>query len=292
MTRQRLFRVLMNFPLTNFPRKNYWHLRPRKSRLFAFSLTRQKIFFLSFLRHQHHRPGMGFESRTRLGVATRSSEKSKNYWLRWSRRAGVGGYLSDDVIFLSERVLSVCTYIRDWKITSTAQRERKTPNNNKNHTNDGTKAEYGWKYRVRTSRLMYGCGQQRKKSGEEEEAPTIFISRLHQKLQKTRNHPTWKRRRMHGKGYEPGWRWKFSTHRKFSFSEKSIWQMMGRIKRFSSFSLRFFGPHAPRRCKMMCSSREKYVAPRKIRYESSLHNAAINNRLFTLTRFLAQPADC
>lgn len=39
----------------------------------------------------------------------------------------------------ASRVLTVCAmYIRDWKITSTEK-----PNNNKNHTNDGMKAEYG-----------------------------------------------------------------------------------------------------------------------------------------------------
>lgn len=282
----------MNFPLTNFPRKNYWHLRPRKSRLFAFSLTRQKIFFLSFLRHQHHRPGMGFESRTRLGVATRSSEKSKNYWLRWSRRAGVGGYLSDDVIFLSERVLSVCTYIRDWKITSTAQRERKTPNNNKNHTNDGTKAEYGWKYRVRTSRLMYGCGQQRKKAAKKKKRRRFLFLGFIRNYKKLETIQPESGEECMERDMSPADDGNFPLIASSLFRKTSIWQMMSRIKRFSSFSLRFFGPHAPRRCKMMCSSREKYVAPRKIRYESSLHNAAINNRLFTLTRFLAQPADC
>lgn len=78
-------------------------------------------------------------------VATRWKSNFRLRWSRLSARTPVLVDISDDVFGVP---CFVCfSYIRDWKITSTAHRK---PNNNKNHTNDGTKAEYGWNYRVRT----------------------------------------------------------------------------------------------------------------------------------------------
>lgn len=60
--------------------------------------------------------------------------------------------------FLSESVDE--QYIKNWKMNPTAQ---KKPNNNKNHTNDGMKAEYGWNIVLLHA---YTCASRRQEKNE------------------------------------------------------------------------------------------------------------------------------
>jgi hypothetical protein len=49
------------------------------------------------------------------------------------------------LVDISERVTVCCVFLYEKGLENN---NTKKPNNNKNHTNDGMKAEYGWKYRV------------------------------------------------------------------------------------------------------------------------------------------------